>query len=85
MSPETFKTWRKTMGFTQKEAGAALGITKWAIENYERGARREDGRSVIIPKSIALACSALFYRIDPWRPDLPDLKTDRSARNTVSR
>ncbi|WP_091918270.1 helix-turn-helix transcriptional regulator [Mesorhizobium sp. YR577] len=69
MTPEDFKAWRKTMGFTQKDAGAALGITKWAIENYERGVRRDDGRPVVIPKTVALACSAIACRLEPWRAD----------------
>lgn len=67
MTPDEFKAWRKAMGFTQKEAGDVLGITKWAVENYERGWRREDDRPVIIPRSIALACSAVFVGLEPWR------------------
>jgi transcriptional regulator with XRE-family HTH domain len=70
MTPDDFKAWRKAMGFTQKEAGEVLGITKWAVENYERGSRREDDRPVIIPRSIALACSAVFLGLEPWRLEI---------------
>lgn len=66
MTNEDFKVWRTLMGFTQAGAAAALGVSKPTIENYERGSRREDGRPVEIPKHIALACAALYHRIEPW-------------------
>ncbi|PYE98907.1 hypothetical protein C8J35_103508 [Rhizobium sp. PP-F2F-G38] len=59
MSPEDFKAWRSAMGFSQTEAAAALDISKGSIELYERGARRDDGRPVLIPRTVELACSAL--------------------------
>lgn len=66
MTPDSFKEWRTTMGFTQARAAEALGMSKPTIGNYERGARREDGRPVIIPKHVALACRALFHKFEPW-------------------
>jgi len=77
MTPDEFKAWRKEMGFTQKEAATALGITNWAIENYERGTRRDDGRPVVIPRAVALACKAIFYGLEPWQPDLPERRSVR--------
>ena len=66
MTPNDFKAWREAMGFTQAKAADALGISKPTVENYERGSRREDGRTVVIPLVVALACSALFHRIRPY-------------------
>jgi len=65
MNKENFKTWRKEMGFTQKQAADALGINSQSVFNYERGARVEDGRAVIIPRPIALACAAIRAGLEP--------------------
>lgn len=59
MSPEQFKAWRLGLGLTQSEAAEALGLSKASIANYEAGRRREDGRPVEIPKTVALACAAV--------------------------
>lgn len=67
MTPEQFKEWRQIMGFTQGEAALALGVSKPTIENYERGQRREDGRPVVIPLTVDLACRALYHRLEPWQ------------------
>ena len=69
MTPDDFKAWREAMGFNQSEAAAALGVSTGTVVNYEAGKRREDGRPVRIPLSIALACSALFHRLKPWNRD----------------
>ncbi|EJF91670.1 helix-turn-helix domain-containing protein [Bartonella tamiae] len=66
MKPEDFKRWRKEMGFTQKQAAEALDISIQTLGNYERGTRYEDGREVSIPKSIALACSAIQQNLIPY-------------------
>ena len=67
MTPQSFKEWRATMGFSQAEAAEALGLSKPAVENYDRGVRRDDGKPVKIPKTVALACRALFHKLDPWQ------------------
>jgi len=59
MKPEQFKMWRKKMGFTQQQAADALGLNNRSVINYERGSRYEDGRAVIIPRTVALACLAI--------------------------
>ncbi len=66
MTPEDFKAWRKVMGFTQAQAAEALGISKPTVENYDKGIRREDGRPFDIPHPVALACSALYHKLEPW-------------------
>jgi transcriptional regulator with XRE-family HTH domain len=66
MTPNDFKAWRDVMGFTQAQAAEALGLSKPTIENYERGKRKEDGRPVIIPLTVALSCTALYHKLKPW-------------------
>jgi len=65
MNNEQFKAWRKKMNLTQQQAAEALGVNNRSIVNYERGARYEDGRAVIIPRSIALACAAITAGLEP--------------------
>lgn len=66
MTPDDFKAWRKAMGLSQRAAAEALGMSRPAIENYERGHRIGDNRKVEIPRTVALACAALFHRLEPW-------------------
>jgi transcriptional regulator with XRE-family HTH domain len=66
MTPYEFKNWRTAMGFTQDEAADVLGLSKATITNYESGRRREDGREVVIPLTVALACAALICELKPW-------------------
>jgi len=65
MTPEQFKAWRDQEGFTQDEAADVLGISKGSVRNYELGSRREDGRAVTIPKTVALACAAVSAGLQP--------------------
>lgn len=66
MTPEEFKSWRKGMGYTQAEAAAALGIGMSSVRLYEHGKRHEDGRPVVIPRTLELACAALAAGIDRY-------------------
>lgn len=59
MTPEQFKAWRKHMKLSQQKAADALGISKGSIQLYEAGKRPEDGREVVIPKTVELACAAI--------------------------
>jgi transcriptional regulator with XRE-family HTH domain len=61
-----FKAWRKHMGLTIVEAAEALGVSEGSVELYERGARREDGRPVIVPKPVELACAALALGVKAY-------------------
>lgn len=66
MTPDDFKAWRAEMGFNQIKAAEALGLSKSTIELYEKGKRRDDGRAVDIPVTVALACAALYHKNKPW-------------------
>ncbi|CAH1670861.1 MULTISPECIES: helix-turn-helix transcriptional regulator [unclassified Chelatococcus] len=63
MTPEQFKAWRKHMKISQASAAGLLGISVPSIQLYEKGSRHEDGRAVVIPKAIELACAALALGI----------------------
>lgn len=58
MTPEQFKNWRAHMGFSQARAAEVLDMSEDAIGYYDLG-RRRDGRAVVIPKTVELACAAL--------------------------
>jgi DNA-binding transcriptional regulator YiaG len=57
MPAGAFKAWRKSLGLSQKEAAAALGLKRRAVQYYEKGER--GGDPVPIPKTVRLACYAL--------------------------
>ncbi len=57
MGPKEFRRWRKSLGLKQKEAAALLGLKKRMIQYYEKGER--DGKTIVIPKYIRLACYAV--------------------------
>ena len=67
MTPAEFRTWRKSLGLSQKGAAEALGVSKSSVEHYEAGVRRgTDPRPVEIPRTVALACAAVWHKIEPW-------------------
>lgn len=66
MTPEQIKAWREHLKMTQAEAAKALGISPGSLVNYERGTRLEDGRLVIIPKTVELACAAVALGIKSY-------------------
>lgn len=68
MSPDDFVAWRRAMGYSQDRAAQALGLSRSTVQNYGAGVRRGDGEPVEIPLHIALACAALYHRLEPWRP-----------------
>jgi transcriptional regulator with XRE-family HTH domain len=57
MKPQQFRRWRKSLGLKQKEAAELLGLKKRMIQYYEKGER--DGKTIVIPKYIRLACYAV--------------------------
>ena len=77
MSPEQFRTWRKSMGFRQKDAGDRLGLKKRIIQYYEKGER--DGKPIEIPKYIRLACYAAANGITDFDGEQPVKQTLQDA------
>lgn len=65
MTPQSFREWRRQMGFSQQKAAEALGLSKSAIEQYELGRRKGSSDPVTIPRTVALACRALFHNLEP--------------------
>ncbi|MCM2503868.1 helix-turn-helix domain-containing protein [Aureimonas altamirensis] len=66
MTPADFKTWRERCGLSRRQAALALGLSIPSIYNYELGIRRESGRPVRIPHTVALACNALAHGLAAW-------------------
>lgn len=86
MDAQQFKQWRKTLGFTQKAAAEALGVSSMSIQLYEKGFRHDDNRPVVIPPRIALACEALANRHRQARPTskLPYMKVPKAVLERVA-
>jgi len=68
LTPAQFKAWRKRLRLSQRAAGVALGVTTSTVALYEHGVRYDDGRPVVIPKTVRLAMAALLFGIK----DYPD-------------
>lgn len=58
MTAQSLTAWRSRLGLNKSEAAKRLGLSRNALEAYERGTRRT-------PLYIALACSALAYGLPP--------------------
>jgi transcriptional regulator with XRE-family HTH domain len=75
MTSSNFKTWRKSLGLSQKRAADALGLKNRIVQYYEKGER--DGDKVKIPKHVRLACYALSVGVADYhgpaetRPERP--------------
>lgn len=67
MTPEQFKAWRKHVDLSQQDAADKLGLSKGSVQLYEAGKRRDGGRPVVIPLTVALACAAVAFGLPPWR------------------
>lgn len=68
MTPEDLRAWRAAMGFrSQAQAAEALGYSVARYKDFERG-KSANGEKVIetLPRTLALACSALYHRLEPW-------------------
>lgn len=66
MTPTQFKSWRNHMRLSKVRAADALGISTNSIDLYERGTRRDDGRAVVVPRAISLACAALALGVSDY-------------------
>ena len=75
MTPKSFRSWRKSLGLSQKEAAHALGLKRRVVQYYEKGER--DGESISIPKYIRLACQAIAQGVEDYHG--PDVVSDARA------
>jgi transcriptional regulator with XRE-family HTH domain len=50
-----FLKWRRTLGYTQKEAADKLGVSRGSIQHWERGVTP-------VPRAVELACQELTRR-----------------------
>jgi transcriptional regulator with XRE-family HTH domain len=57
MTSDQFREWRQSFNLKQKDAATLLGLKKRMIQYYEKGER--EGKDVVIPRSVRLACYAL--------------------------
>ncbi|BDA85772.1 hypothetical protein Sa4125_33140 [Aureimonas sp. SA4125] len=64
MQPDDFRSWRKALGWKQKDAAEKLGLKKRVIQYYEKGDR--DGKPIEIPKTVELACLALTLGFESY-------------------
>jgi len=78
MTPEQFRSWRKSHGFKQKEAAEKLGLKKRMIQYYETG--RRDGKKVAIPKAVSLACFAVSQGVADFDGTEPVFEDGRAPR-----
>ncbi len=79
MTPEQFRSWRKSHGLKQKEAAEKLGLKKRMIQYYETGKR--DGKKVAIPKAVALACFAVSQGVAGFDGAEPVYEDGRAPAN----
>ena len=66
MTPADLAAWRAHLGYSQRAAAAALGITLTTYQRLERGAEWTNGAAVTIDRRTALACAAIAAGIAPW-------------------
>ena len=66
MTPADLAAWQAHMGFTQRQAAAALGVTLPTYQEWRRGARFKDDAPVEIDRRTALACAALAAGLPEW-------------------
>ena len=70
MTSSDLAAWRKWMGFSQRDAAAALGVSLPTHQRLERGAKWADSEPIEIDRRTTLACAAIASGVDefaPWR------------------
>jgi transcriptional regulator with XRE-family HTH domain len=71
LTGEDFKIFRTSRGLTQQELGDWLGITKQAVQMYEKRG---------VDRLQALALAALDRGLKPWKPTREDRKQPIAPR-----
>ena len=66
MTPADLAAWELHMGYSQRQAAEALGVTLPTYQQWRRGARFKDDAPVEIDRRTALACSALAAGLPEW-------------------
>lgn len=66
MSPADLATWELHMGYSQRQAADALGVTLPTYQQWRRGTRFKDDSPVEIDRRTALACAALAAGLPGW-------------------
>lgn len=61
----TMLEWRETMGWTQAQAAAALGISVPTYQRHELGKNLQTGQAVEPDLRTRLACAALLAGLAP--------------------
>lgn len=56
MTAQEFKLWRDRLGWTQRRAADALGLSLSTVKNYELGRRRGEEEPSAVPRVVELAC-----------------------------
>lgn len=57
--------WRDRMGWTQREAAAALEVTLTTYQSWEAEKRFKDGTPLQPPRTALLAAAALEHELEP--------------------
>lgn len=68
MTPSELAAWRKWMGYSQRDAAAALGVSLPTYQRWERGSRWKDGTEIELEKRVGLACAAIANGLDQFDP-----------------
>ncbi|MDX3806791.1 helix-turn-helix domain-containing protein [Bosea thiooxidans] len=85
MDAADFKAWRNSLGLSQRAAAKALGVSGVTVQLYERGFRHDDGRPVIIPERIALACEEVTRRRRSEAPETARLSHGQVPERLLQR
>lgn len=69
MTNEELKSWRGSLGFSQRAAAKALGVSLANYQQLERGANFATGKPTRIDLRTAYACAAIIAGLAPYGAD----------------
>ena len=64
LTADGFRQWRLRQKLSRKQAASALGVAWVTVQRYEEGKK-------VIPKTVALACSAVSFGLPPMPSQWP--------------